>query len=201
MLQEAHSLGMFSFTDFQGCSTATVVLLLDCMLHGKQTITRSVETGYACLSFMAIGNDYAKTAISYVQELHSIAEEVLKMSRPTASSQLICHDDPGVMAYEIWAREITQDPSANLPRTRVSPAGDVHPDRLMSLAYPTSLSAVAGPSFLSSDPTLTEDFQYGNTSSLELGTPTATMPHAIDDAFLFGLTGLDALDFLILDNP
>jgi hypothetical protein len=196
MLQEAHSLGMFSFTDFQGCSTATVVLLLDCMLHGKQTNTRSVDTGYACLSFMAIGNDYAKTAISYVQELHSIAEEVLEMSRPTTSSQLNSHDDPGVMAYEEWARGVTQDPSANLPRTSVSPADDVHPDRLMSLTYPD----VAGPSSLSSDPTLTEDFQYGNTSSLEIGNPAATMPNLIDDAFLFGLTGLDALDFLILDK-
>jgi hypothetical protein len=201
MLQEAHSLGMFSFTDFQGCSTATVVLLLNCMLHGKQTNTRSIETGYACLSFMAIGNDYAKTAITYVQELHSIAEEVLEMSRLTASNHLIAYDDPGVIAYEEWARGVARDPSANLPRTSVPPADDVHPDRLTSLAYPTSLSAVAGPSFLSSDPTLTEDFQYGNASSLELGTPSATMPNAIDDAFLFGLTGLDALDFLLSDDP
>jgi hypothetical protein len=201
MLQEAHSLGMFSFTDFQGCSSATVVLLLDCMLHGKQTNTRSIETGYACLSYMAIGNIYAKTAIGYVQELHSIAEEVLDMSRSTASDQPMDHDDSGIIAYEEWARGVTQGSITGLSRTSIILADNMQPNQSMSVAYPTSLAAVAGPSLLSSDPTLTEDFRYGNTSSIELGTPSASLPNDIDEAFLFGLTGLDALDFLILDNP
>lgn len=102
-LQRLRYLGMFSYTDFQGCSTDTVVLILDCICQGQTPDSHFVETGLSCLEFMAIENHQAKTSLRIVQELRSIAQDVSEKSRLSVISEPHRPEEAsGADVYEQW---------------------------------------------------------------------------------------------------
>ncbi|PYI30682.1 hypothetical protein BP00DRAFT_197147 [Aspergillus indologenus CBS 114.80] len=65
----------FSFTDFQGCSIATIVTLVSGILERDSGYDSRVELGFNCLRKMATGNMTAKLGVSFVEAVQSITNE------------------------------------------------------------------------------------------------------------------------------
>ncbi|KAF9891122.1 hypothetical protein FE257_005058 [Aspergillus nanangensis] len=65
----------FSFTDFQGCSIATIVTLLDGILERDSGYEARVESGLDRLRQMAIGNTTAKMGVRFVEAIQLITNE------------------------------------------------------------------------------------------------------------------------------
>lgn len=204
MLQETKSLGTFSFTDFQGCSIATVILLLESMRRSNRASSVSIDTGFTCLRYMATENQHAKLGIQHVEELRTIANQVIEKSTQASS---IDQDEPtghhGIDAYQDWIQAVLDGsltPSTNQEDGLAAASDNVtsiaqnysHPESSLhsrhasrALGQPT---APGGSEVL----TLPPVFQYAAPSTILSDDPS--------DTFLFGLTGLDALDFLVADD-
>lgn len=104
---------MFSFTDFQGCSTATVVLLLESMQRGIETNSAFIDTGFSCLRYMATENQRAKTGIRYVEELRTAADEVIeKSAQLPIGNRNKSIGDYGMTAYQEWIQAVVDGHSA-----------------------------------------------------------------------------------------
>ncbi|KAH0359330.1 hypothetical protein KCU65_g10025, partial [Aureobasidium melanogenum] len=184
-LKRLRYLGMFSYTDFQGCSTATVILISDCMYQGRTPDSHFVQTGLTCLEFMAIGHNQAKTDLRFVKELQSIAEDVSEKFRLRVINQpRQVGATSGVKAYEDWVQAIGTDgltapPSISEP-TRASVADVNDEPRDIPVALPSNGVYCE----------LTDEL------SAAMNQPVSTGIMLYDDVYLFGLTGLDALDYL-----
>ncbi|KAH8681709.1 fungal-specific transcription factor domain-containing protein [Xylariales sp. PMI_506] len=82
-LRRTGNLTRFSFTDFQGCSIATIVLLLASILDQDLDFVRHINVGLDCLRKMAEGNTAAKMGVSFVEALQSIANEAVEKLQRT----------------------------------------------------------------------------------------------------------------------
>lgn len=80
----------FSFTDFQGCSIATIVTLLAGILERDAGYEARVKFGMDCLRTMAAGNMTnmtAKVGVRFVEALQSIADEAVAKLRRSETGQ------------------------------------------------------------------------------------------------------------------
>jgi hypothetical protein len=207
-LQQTESLGMFSFTDFQGCSIATVILLLESMRRGNMTNSLSVDTGFSCLRYMATENQHAKAGIQYVKELRGIAYQVVeKRMQPSSIDQDDRIDSLGIDAYQNWVQTVIDgsltpvtnqaDALAAEPNTAISVAQNY----AGSLAHPESSSHSRRLSHeLGQLPASCETEICTLPPAFQFAAPVTTLPDDVNDTFLFGLTGLDALGFLVADG-
>ncbi|KAJ6442774.1 thiamine repressible regulatory protein thi1 [Purpureocillium lavendulum] len=75
VLYKTTHLVKFSFTDFQGCSIATIVLVLGGILDRDTEYQRRVNFGLDCLRRMAGDNSFARRGVQFVEALRSIADE------------------------------------------------------------------------------------------------------------------------------
>lgn len=69
------NLTRFSFPDFQGCSIATIIVLLSGILERDATYHSRVEFGLDCLRKMSGVNPTARTGVLFVEALKSITDE------------------------------------------------------------------------------------------------------------------------------
>jgi transcription elongation factor Elf1 len=208
MLHQTENLGMFSFTDFQGCSIATVILLLEFMRRGNIANSLSIDTGFSCLRYMATENQHAKLVIQYVEELRAIANQVIeKCMQRSSDDQNNRIDSRGIDAYQTWIQTVLDGSSTpetsqeNVLEAEANPATGiaqndgfdlgVAENSFQSRFLSNGLGQVnaAGKSDISS---LSPAFQFAAASTI--------LPDDPSDTFLFGLTGLYALDFLVSDN-
>lgn len=206
MLQQTESLGIFSFTDFQGCSIATVILLLESMRCGNKTNSLSIDTGFSCLRYMATENQHANLGIKYVEELRAIANQVIqKCMQSSSDDQEERVDSRGIDAYQDWIQTVIDGSLA--PNTdqadalMTEPAASIAQNYAGNLVHPESSprsrqlpNALSRPTAEAESEALTlpPAFQFAVPSTMLLEDPS--------DTFLFGLTGLDALDFLVSDD-
>lgn len=205
MLQQTDSLGMFSFTDFQGCSTATVVLLLESMRRGIETNSAFIDTGFSCLRYMATENQHAKTGIRYVEELRAAADEVIeKSAQLPIGKRDKSIGDYGMTAYQEWIQAVVDRHSAQTTdyesATMVEPSTIAEPTQNSALRSPNPESDFSTKGLQEPSKTVDESGQLTLQSASEFAVPTMALLEDPSDTFLFGLTGLDALDFLILDD-
>ncbi|XPS78698.1 hypothetical protein M3J07_010711 [Ascochyta lentis] len=75
------NLTRFSFTDFQGCSVATSLVLLAGILERDSDYEKHVNFGLDSLRKMAEGNATATAGYKFVEALQSIAEEAVQRLR------------------------------------------------------------------------------------------------------------------------
>ncbi|KAF4122830.1 Fungal trans [Geosmithia morbida] len=75
----------FSFTDFQGCSIATIVTLLAGVLDRDSDYDARVDFGLGCLRNMAAGNMTAMVGVRFVEALRSITNEAVENVRARVS--------------------------------------------------------------------------------------------------------------------
>jgi len=77
-----------SFTDFQGCSIATMVLLVAGILERDLCYETRISFGLDCLRSMAGDNAAATTGVDFMEALKSIADEAAdKLRRSNAEAQ------------------------------------------------------------------------------------------------------------------
>lgn len=94
----------FSFTDFQGCSIATIVVLLGGILERDSGYHARVTFGLDCLRRMAIGNMTAMMGVRFVEALQSIANEAYdKLHQTQTSTGVPKITDKVTNDYTNWA--------------------------------------------------------------------------------------------------
>jgi hypothetical protein len=85
-LRQSGNLTRFSFTDFQACSIATIVLLLSGILDRDPGYHKQVAVGLDCLRKIAEGNVAATMGVRFVEALQSIANEAVSNLEHAATS-------------------------------------------------------------------------------------------------------------------
>lgn len=157
LLQSRRLLGRFSHTDFHACSCATIVILLESILHPRLTFYSKVRTAMDALRLMVSTSDFARDTLKYVHHFQEVVNNVLAtMSRqgrhclyeseshPTEAPDLQARcatetigspleAQPGLSHSRYHkaseAEEATSVPSGNLPNDRAG--GEERDDSLL----------------------------------------------------------------------
>lgn len=80
-IRNAGKLTRSSFTDFQGCSIATMILLVAGILERDLCYETRISFGLDCLRSMAGDNAAATTGVDFMEALKSIADEAAEKLR------------------------------------------------------------------------------------------------------------------------
>ncbi|KAJ5690416.1 hypothetical protein N7462_004808 [Penicillium macrosclerotiorum] len=214
-LTNTQNITRFSFTDFQGCSIATIVTLVAGISDRDSGYEARVEFGLHCLRIMATGNMTAKMGVRFVEAVQVITNEAAeKLSRAASSSrrQTGAFGSESSSAYTQWAewlaiqegsqpkeRPMSSQPSDEMTGKPLATSQSTHtwPQSQASLNGGTTWRDAteelfpAAPSPLRN---LMEDsFMVPGPDTSDFGFLTGL--HTDDQTLLMGLTGLDALDF------
>lgn len=76
-LRNRRQLGRFSHTDISSCSSATIIILLESILHPRLTSYSRVSTAIEALNFMACGNDFARNTLKHVDKFQTMVNKAL----------------------------------------------------------------------------------------------------------------------------
>ncbi|OGE52916.1 hypothetical protein PENARI_c009G07944 [Penicillium arizonense] len=97
----------FSFTDFQGCSIATIVTLVAGIMERDSGYEARVTFGLDCLRKMATGNITAKMGVKFVEAVQSITNEAAAKIHRASSIHTESTEDAQSSAsaseYHQWA--------------------------------------------------------------------------------------------------
>lgn len=207
------NLTRFSFTDFQGCSTATIIVLLAGILERDSGYDARVKLGLDCLHRMAEGNMTAKMGVSFVGALQSIANEAVErlqdIHSPTEATQ---SSNAGQSSdYGTWLEWLSR--ANSLHSGIASPSGQSIPEQTSSTLQPQN----AGPWALGNQ--IPGSLSWDGVTPLQQMTPHSLMvplpdnathhagnldpylfsapgPFDDDQVYLMGLTGMDVLNFV-----
>jgi hypothetical protein len=98
------NLTRFSFTDFQGCSVVTSLVLLAGILERDSDYERHVAFGLDSLRKMAEGNTTATAGLKFVEALQSITEEAIqRLRQQDVSVTTPLHHSSQTADYSTWA--------------------------------------------------------------------------------------------------
>jgi len=211
-LRHTHSLAKFSFTDFQGCSTATIILLLHSILEGSIPQSPLIKSGLSCLKYMASGNEDAKVGVRFVEEFQALTNEApAKVRERFTREDTSPQHTSGMTAYEEWLLQIAPDTSmvsgpVNQPAIAASSmnCGAIqlreHVDQT-HVGIPSNEATNPSPSARVfghfSDETLINHHtaeEPSDTNHCSINGFDIEHPN-LEDSFILGLTGLDALGF------
>ncbi|KAF2013937.1 hypothetical protein BU24DRAFT_483775 [Aaosphaeria arxii CBS 175.79] len=203
------NLTRFSFTDFQGCSIATTVILLAGILERDASYERLVVFGLDSLRKMAEGNATATAGVGFVEALQSIADEAVEKMNQTETLPPATNFGSRESDYNTWAQWLAQqsgqvDESVDSLHQRTFEAEEpiqTHGSALSpesSTAFTrwdgaTALQQLSEPAYTATmlsvqdqtTPTPLSHFD-GSYSSIQFNQ---------DPTFLMGLTGIDMLGF------
>lgn len=206
-----------SFTDFQGCSIATIIVILTGILARDSAYEARVAFGLRCLRRMADLHMAGRMAVRFVEALISIAEEARAKVRPFGSTQFDGNVNPEASEYLLWTEWLNRntDPSG-IERNRsnatrqssrahseaIQPAGEgavaspmwEEAAALLQLRNPSTPNqalVVEDVALSMSAPGLPEEPPF------DLGLDSDFLPatFAENHMQLMGLTGMDMLDF------
>ncbi|KAJ5832765.1 fungal-specific transcription factor domain-containing protein [Penicillium riverlandense] len=215
-LTHTRNITRFSFTDFQGCSIATIVTLVSGILVRDSTYHARVAFGLDCLRKMATGNMTAKMGVKFVEAVQSIANEAARKLHHTSSFQESIQVTGGIdttSEYSQWAEWLTQQ--ENIPQGDSTPASGGGHTTTMEITAQDGTWTLPQPSVNSSSwgihgadvpPTVpfSDNFTQQTTFSHEAHSAENSFIsalHSDDQTFLMGLTGLDGLDLLGFTSP
>ncbi|KAK1635734.1 thiamine repressible genes regulatory protein thi1 [Colletotrichum phormii] len=213
------NMARFSFTDFQGCSIATIIVLLAGILERDSGYEGRVAFGLDCLRRMSsAGNTTAKMGVRFVEALQSITNEArskLVMARRREMSQAQESSSGQAEGYGRWAEWLANAEVVG------SPSGD-ESDLEMDQSGQPSASAhgpLTSPDIMLFSPwEEAAALQLQEMSASGFGMPVgegvaadestlmplptgeeAWLPSFAwndDQMYLMGLTGMDGLDFM-----
>lgn len=215
-IKQTHNLVRFSFTDFHGCSIATIVILLSGILEPDSSYGGRIAFGLDCLKGMASGHAAGEMGFCFVEALHSIAMEAAeKLGRPqhNMTSSNSARFEEGSAEYERWTQWLAgvhadrgdggEDVPKRAPQTDIGAPPMSPLDRSQS-PLPTTFH-------LETAPSQAGDSLTSNRSTDTIGQAANSYGHAIQDygdfdylaylreeeenPLLTGLTGFDVLDF------
>jgi hypothetical protein len=169
-----------SFTDFQGCSIATMVLLVAGILERDLCYETRISFGIDCLRSMAGDNAAATTGVDFMEALKSIADEAaekLRRSNPEVHQPRIGEDTTGGSSTEATDHIAPEAQTTTTDPQDWSIAEDLQPSPTRMLESTT--------------------WNELNTDAWAMGTDMNDEPFSFlqheSEAFLMELTGLDVL--------
>ncbi|KAL6404166.1 Transcription factor [Ilyonectria robusta] len=202
----------FSFTDFQGCSTAVIVTLVSGILERDSAYEARVAFGLDCLRNMAAGNMTAKMGVRFVEALQSITNEAIEKLNQTSSftgSNLVMEESTLASEYNQWAEWLARQDRSQ--RTDQTPSSGDHltTDTVVPVPqaqiWPISQPNAAGLAWESSGREMLTPVSLvpqvaQQDATMSRQTPTTdneflSVMYNDEQTFLMGLTGLDVLDF------
>ncbi|KAF1924095.1 uncharacterized protein M421DRAFT_425108 [Didymella exigua CBS 183.55] len=207
------NLTRFSFTDFQGCSVATSLMLLAGILERDSDYERHVNFGLDSLRKMAEGNATATAGLKFVEALQSIAEEAVQKLYQHGVATTIAtatQDFRQTSDYGTWADWLARQPrqANSMLRSGTQTPLDLGGSSMISNGEPVmefaSWDGAAALQQLSSVPPLippSGGLQYEmNAASTDTLDPAMFMTdYSEDPMFLMGLTGFDMMGFGLHD--
>ncbi|KUI57409.1 hypothetical protein VP1G_04671 [Cytospora mali] len=218
-LNNTRNLTGFSFTDFQGCSIATIILFLAGIIDHDGGHNRRAAFGLECLKRMTGCNQTAKMGVRFVEALQSIAEEAnakLQGARQAATPRSFPTSDTAsrMSGYSQWANWLANSETlpalsgsessiAELPAPVDETLATRHPsvpgislaNESMSVweqAAAIQLSQMATSNY---PPVVEPEPMPLLGSSSLMGGDLPSCLYGDDQIYLMGLTGLDVLDF------
>ncbi|KAF5536649.1 transcriptional regulatory [Fusarium mexicanum] len=193
----------FSFTDFQGCSIATIITLIAGIVQRDSTHDTRVNFGLQCLRQMADGNPAATIGVKFVETLQSISEDSAQKLRASGTFRDTQEREEATSpsAYNHWAEWLAAQNQGDSVPTMETTSGNIPVGGTPSL-WPVSISL--GETWSQEAHTGLEASSAARPSiSLPIGASgldiagndhLSTLYHDGQN-FLMGLTGLDVLDF------
>ena len=197
-LTQTQKITRFSFTDFQGCSIATIVTLVAGIIERDSGYHSRVAFGLDCLTTMATGNMTAKMGVRFVQAIQSITTEAAdKLSRATSHEHWSGLDSETsvALAYNQWNEWLKVQERLSSDTASTQPVTSEYLESTIS-----DLSSWQSPE---------EQLYPSNSNIPKSSTEIPTVPgvpdpgepysfsalYADEQTLLMGLTGIDALDF------
>ncbi|QGA14473.1 hypothetical protein EYB26_002127 [Talaromyces marneffei] len=119
-ITKTNNLTRFSFTDFQGCSISTIIVLLAGIMNRDPEYESQVNFGLESLRKMADGNRSAKTGVRFVEMLRSIADEAVAKLRQTVNqshAQWGADREDTESRYLQWAEWLARADGSQQPAT------------------------------------------------------------------------------------
>ncbi|CDM29255.1 Zn(2)-C6 fungal-type DNA-binding domain [Penicillium roqueforti FM164] len=205
-LTQTRKITRFSFTDFQGCSIATIVTLVAGITERDSGYNARVKFGLDCLRRMATGNMTAKLGVKFVEAVQSItneAAEKLHQASSTANETQDVQNSASTSDYNQWAEWLTRlersqtleqraiheaEPDVPFPHTVLHPPQSSDNTSDWRTAGEQYIPESSTPQSLAHGSTMLREFQ-----SIEYDLLSGFQSD--DPAFLMGLTGIDVLDF------
>lgn len=146
-ITKTNNLTRFSFTDFQGCSISTIIVLLSGIMNRDPEYEAQVDFGLESLRKMADGNKSAKTGVRFVEMLRSIADEAVAKLRQTiyhSQTQLRTYED-NESRYIQWAEWLARADGLQQSTTHSTNHAMMDPSSasqaLRAVQNPTSVTA------------------------------------------------------------
>ncbi|KAI7463343.1 hypothetical protein KC357_g8241 [Hortaea werneckii] len=228
LFEDLHKTGnitRFSFTDFQGCSIATIVLLVGSLISGEQTCRTIASAGLDYLRLMAGKQVTPLKGVRFVEAVWTIVVEAsLKVSanREHCTASAPNAPRPAASDYDEWAvwlqsvqnpedrRVSPGSPAENFTSGSRSATQDQH---IRKQGFPASLAndfTNTNSIATSSQPVrphaqeaavFPTTFGYdsgpvtGDQVFASASVPTSEGSNGTDHDFMMGLTGLSVLDF------
>lgn len=218
-LTNTRNLTRFSFTDFQGCSIATIILFLAGIIDSDKGHIRLATFGLECLRGMAGGNQTAKMGVRFVEALQSIAAEAtakLQGARQATTPRTSSNSSTAsISGYNQWARWLA---NAKAVQAQNESEGSIA-ETLVLPSLASRYSPALGTSFANGSVPDWEQaaaIQHSQMAGSNhapvaeprimpfLGSPSLigdelpSLLYGDDQTYLMGLTGLDVLDFASL---
>ncbi|KAL0943911.1 thiamine repressible gene regulatory protein thi1 [Colletotrichum truncatum] len=202
-----------SFTDFQGCSIATIIVVLTGILERDSAYEAQVDFGLSCLRKMANVHTAGRMAVCFVEALLSIAKEA--RAKLEASKEMQLQTELGIVDsdYLGWAdwfagavgssggeetrpSEPRISPPANSGTT--GPRPDVLPvweeaAALLRLRNPPTPSHTRQPDDVALSPSFMSHEEPRFDAGIDVDIPGFSFTE--NHMQLMGLTGMDMLDF------
>ena len=127
------NLTRFSFTDFQGCSISTTIVLLAGILERDASYERHVRFGLDSLRKMAVGNGTATAGVAFVEGLQTIADEAVEKLGRMENSPSAAAPTSKATKYAEWAEWLSrqsQNPNGGEvePRQEIDASAGQHFD-------------------------------------------------------------------------
>lgn len=215
----SHKITRFSFTDFQGCSIATIVTLLDGIPERDSGYEARVASGLGHLRQMAIGNATAKMGVRFVEAIQLITNEAReKVTQSAYAAGRTSQGNSGISStaeYSQWALWLAQQEQSQGFSERTSSLSVV-PEIMTPLSqvgqWPPTHSAAGlrppwaaygrqmfSPTYVSMQNLAQEPQVYPEEQDADYEFLPAL--HHDEQTFLMELTGLGVLDVSGLSNP
>lgn len=102
MLHKNNNLARFSFTDFQGCSTSTIIMLLYGIVDRDEDYDDYVDSAIEALSYMGTGCDKAQAAVQFIRGFRELADEAYKRARNPSTNPTGSTTQEGLKLYGEW---------------------------------------------------------------------------------------------------
>ncbi|KAI6891631.1 hypothetical protein KC318_g13662 [Hortaea werneckii] len=228
LFEDLHKTGnitRFSFTDFQGCSIATIVLLVGSLISGEQECRTIASAGLDYLRLMAGKQVTPWKGVRFVEAVQTIVVEASLKARATkepCTPSAPVTSDPATSDYNQWAEWLqtvqnpeagraTQGLSAEYPTSR--PPSVTQDRQVRQQDLPASLANDLNDATFPVTPShsirlhaqeataFQASFAYdsvpntGNQVFSSTAEPTFGGSNGTDYDFMMGLTGLSVLDF------